>query len=166
MRILSKILGAAASVVVLTGTASADTAVLPTFGHYIGYGQVMSVTTHGVGTCTQKVGDTYMGQLELDTPGGQLVQKFRTVVNTSSGPVVYKERFFNTGTKKNQVGTVEVELEEIGAASRQTYNYSATATPLDLNSFSILLTTELTNTSGTPTCTETDSLVFVRSSAD
>jgi hypothetical protein len=141
--------------------AQAAAATLPTFGHYIGYAVVKSPSS----ACTNSAGDRFTLQLELNTVKELPVFLARTVAYdpTTGAPILYKTTFDRTtGTKLAPTGTLTLTDENNGQFVKGTY--SAVYTPFDLNSFGG--TINLTYPTSTGTCTETNEIVFVRSSAD
>jgi len=146
--------------IALCGAAGASATNLPTFGHYIGQGVVVSATS----ACPVPTGTTLFNQLEINTPLNRPVHILRTVrYDTGGAPYIEKVVFKRTGgTKTAPTGTITFTDEETGVQTTGTY--TATYTPIDPNSFGADYTWTYTNSSGT--CTAEHNEMFIRSSAD
>ena len=156
---LNAITGMTAAIA-LCGAAGASAATLPTFGHYVGQGVVVSATA----ACPLAAGTTLFNLLEINTPFNRPVHFLRSVrYDTSGNPYIEKVVFMRTGgTKTAPTGTITFTNEE--TAVQFTGTYSATYTPIDHNSFGAEYTWTYTNGSGT--CTAEHNEMFIRSSAD
>ena len=164
MSCLTRIAAIATGVtLVASGAGAAPTLYLPVFGHYIGYGVVTSATA---GVCPQVQGTQFMNQLELNTPREKLVVKVRQVFYGTGDPSIVEEVFDKgSGTRDAPAGNVAIHTEG-DPGSAVTGTYSATYTPLDPNSLGATVQVTYTPAGQTASCSETDQLVFVRSSAD
>lgn len=134
---------------------------LPTFGHYIAYGLVLAVTPSGGGVdCSgyARPGEKPLGQFELNTVSNVPTEQYRVVIEDT---VFHKSAH---STIASQTGTVSIFLN--GARQPITPTYTATLTPIDPNSFTAAVPIAGLPANGTGTCTQTESIAFVRSSAD
>jgi len=138
---------------------AAGTPTLPNYGHYIGYG---TVTVASGCADSVVVGQTFQNQLELNTPGEKLVVLIRQVTPGTAPdfvPQVVKTRLEKSGgTHLSPSGNVFVTDEVGGGTADGTY--TASYTPLDLNSFLANISTTIGG------CSMTVETAYIRSSAD
>jgi hypothetical protein len=143
---------------------AADRHALPKMGHFFGYGTVASITSTLGNPCTVSRGDAFTGILQL--PGlheeGSI---FRLPVTLPSGMVVQQDVFPETfKADVPSSGYFQYGIEGAGALATGTYR--ADFNSLDTESFGGTLTMTYQNPIGAPgdACTETDWLVFIRTS--
>jgi hypothetical protein len=143
---------------------AADRPALPRVGHFFGYGTVASITSTLGDTCGVSQGDAFTGVLQLPGPDGK-GSIFRLPVTLPSGMVVQEDVFPET-FKADVVTSGYFQLGIEGAGALETGTYQADFHPLDAQSFTGTLTMTYQNPTGAPgdSCTETDWLVFVRTS--
>lgn len=149
------------------GAALAAAPILPTYGHYLGHGSIVSATGC---PASEVAGAGFENQLELDTPvNAHLIVRTRQVyLGTAPDyvPTVVLSQFQMTHhVHLADAGNVYLSIE--GTSEKVTGTYVATYTPLDLNSFeaSVTVTYPYTPPGGTAgTCTETTEVAYIRSS--
>jgi hypothetical protein len=138
---------------------------LPQAGRFLGYGTVASITSTAGDPCPVSQGDSFTGVLQIPGLHGKGAI-FRLPVTLPSG-MVAQENVFPKTFKANVPISGSFQFGIAGSGALAMGHYQAEFSPLDAESFAGTLTIVYQNPAGVSgdICTETDQLVFIRTSA-